>query len=101
MMGYGPDPGFAHVFGGLLGGFMILAFWALVIVGIVLLVKSLSGPRHAGGSNQPMSAPPATPVGPAVSVAGHDEAVAIAKRRLASGEITPAEYEEIMRVLSA
>lgn len=31
---------------------------------------------------------------------GHDEAVAIAKRRLASGEITKDQFDEIMRALN-
>jgi uncharacterized membrane protein len=39
-----------------------------------------------------MASPPST--------AAHDEAVAIAKRRYASGEITKDQYDEMMRSLA-
>jgi len=42
---------------------------------------------------------PAAPGGP-VAMPGHDEAIAIAKRRLAGGEITKDQYDEIMRALN-
>jgi putative membrane protein len=51
---------------------LMLAFWALVVVGIVWLVRELSGSRH------PRS----------------DDPQQILERRLASGEITVQEYEE-------
>ncbi|MDA3936287.1 MAG: hypothetical protein PF636_05410 [Actinomycetota bacterium] len=76
---------------GWLGGVLILVFGALLIAGIVLLilwaVRASSGHGTTGG------------VPPAVGVAGHDEAVATAKRRLASGDITTDEFNEIMRAL--
>ncbi|MDZ4178243.1 MAG: SHOCT domain-containing protein [Coriobacteriia bacterium] len=67
-------------------------FGALVIAGIVLLViwavrASTHHPSASGGASPPPGA------------AGHDEAVAIAKRRLASGEINKDQYDEIMRAL--
>lgn len=73
------------------GGLLVFFFGALVVAGIVLLVvwavrASAHHPASSGG------VPPAGAV-------GHDEAVAIAKRRLASGEINKDQYEEIMRAL--
>jgi putative membrane protein len=50
---------------------LMVAFWALVILGIVWLVQSLAG-SHRGGR-------------------GHS-AIAILDHRLASGEISPDEY---------
>ncbi len=75
------------------GGWLAMAFFGLlVLVGLVLLVvwaiRSASGGHpQAGGPQQP---------GMPMRSDGHDEAVAIAKRRLASGEITPEQYAEIM-----
>jgi len=67
-----------------------LLFGALIIAGVVLLVlwavRSSSG--HSAGSG---------PTPPQAS--GHDEAVAVARRRLASGEITKEEYDQIMGAL--
>ena len=74
------------------GGGMMLLFGALILVGIVLLViwaVRASGGRHTAARG----------VVPSSGAAGHDEAVAIAKRRLASGEITKEQYDEIMRSL--
>ena len=104
MMGYGPGAGYGYGYShmaagaGLLGGILMLAFWVLVIVGIVMLVKHSQG----GGTSHRghLSGTPGTPAQPLTGAAGHDEAVAIAKRRLALGEITPVEYEAIIRVLA-
>ena len=101
MMGYGRfGYGLGHTAGGgWFGGLFMLFFGALVLVGIVLLViwavraAGGHGPGHAQGQGQAgMTAPPS-------GAAGHDEAVAIAKRRLASGEITKEQYDEIMGAL--
>ena len=91
MYGYGQNLGYGNMLGGgWLGLLLMFLFGALCIAGIVLLViwfvRSSGG--HAGAT---------PPTGPA----GHDEAIAIAKRRLASGEITKEQYEEIMRALGA
>jgi putative membrane protein len=92
MMGRGYSYGYGMSNGGWLGGIFMLLFGAVVIVGIVLLViwavRANSGHHVAGG-------PPPHP-----SEAGHHEAIAIAKRRLASGEITKEQYDEIMRTLA-
>jgi len=92
MMGYrGYDYGYNNMMGGgWFGGLLMLLFGALIIAGIVLLimwaVRASGG--HAGGGSTPQP-----------GKAGHDEAVAIAKRRLASGEVNKEQYDEIMRAL--
>jgi putative membrane protein len=67
-----------------LGGLGMLLFWALVIAGIFYLVRwygpAISHSRVSGG-------------------ASNDNAISIARERLARGEITPEEYESIKRVL--
>jgi uncharacterized membrane protein len=92
--GYGYGYGGPMMDGGWVGIVLMLLFAAVVIAGIALLVvwAMRSASRHgqvAGGV-----VPPASP-------AGHDEAIAIAKRRLAGGEITAEQYEEITRTLSS
>lgn len=93
-MGYGNyGYGFGNMMGGgLFGGILMLVFGALVVAGVVLLavwlVRTASGSGHGAGGT-------ATPVG----TAGHDEAVAIARRRLASGEIDGEQFDAIMASL--
>jgi uncharacterized membrane protein len=92
MMGRGYGYGYDMMGGyGWFGALLMLFFGALVIAGIVLLViwavrAPASHPTSSAGTLPPGSV-------------GHDEAVAIAKRRLASGEITKDQYDEIMRAL--
>ena len=98
MMGRGYGYGYNNMMGGYgwFGGLLMLAFGALVIAGIVLLIiwaVRASGGHGATGGPGGYGTPP--PPG----AAGHDEAVAIARRRCASGEITTQEYDEIMRAL--
>jgi putative membrane protein len=62
----------------ILMAFMMVAFWALVIVGIVWLVRSLGWARH---DNR------------------RESAVELLDRRLAGGEISPEEYRERRAVL--
>ena len=93
MMGYrGYGYGYGNMMGGgWFGGLLMLLFALLVLVGFVLLVMwaiRASGDHHVAGG--PMMHP---------AEAGHHEAVAIAKKRLASGEITKEQYDEIMRTL--
>ena len=105
MRGFGPY-GYGHMAGGgLFGGIFMLFFGLLILAGIVLLIvwaiRALSGGHQPSAQHQqaamqqPLMEPPAAPV----RADGHDEAVAIAKRRLAGGEITPEQYAEIMRTL--
>lgn len=79
--------------GGWLGGILFFVFGALVFIGIVLLVVwAVRASRdHDAGRGS------ATPTG----VDGHEEAIAIAKRRLASGKIDKAQYDEIMHTLGS
>lgn len=92
MMGRGYGYGYDMMAGyGWLGALLMLFFGALVLAGVVLLIvwamrASASHPTSGAGTSSPGSV-------------GHDEAVAIAKRRCASGEITTQEYDEIMRAL--
>lgn len=92
MMGRGFGSGY-DMMGGYswLSALLMFLFGALVIAGIVLLIiwavrSSAHNSARAGGTMPP-------------GAAGHDEAVAIAKRRLAGGEITKDQYDEIMRAL--
>lgn len=93
MGGYGGGYGYDMMGGSGLGIFFMLMFWLLVIGGIVLvvvlLVRSSSHNSHAPHSGQV----------PPVTHPTHDEAVAIARKRLANGEIDPAEFDELMRRL--
>jgi len=69
----------------------MLFFGALVVAGVVLLIiwaVNASSPLPAAGGGMPRP-----------GAVGHDDAVAIAKRRPASGEITKDQYSEIMSAL--
>lgn len=73
--------------GGWLVGLLMLVFGLLVVAGIVLLVVwavRSSGQRDLHGTTL---------------AKGPDEALAIARRRFASGEITKEQYEEIVHTL--
>lgn len=98
MMGYGP--GYGYGYGNMMGGYgfgglLMLLFGVLVITTIVLLVSWTVRASHGHGQGgQTASAQP-------YGAAAHDEAVVIARRRLASGEITSEQYGELMRTLSS
>ena len=86
-LGYGYD-----MMDGAWGSVLALLFGLLVIAGIVLLVLWAVRASSGQGSAGSVTPPPASP--------GHDEALAIARKRLASGEITCEQYEEIARTLT-
>ena len=87
------DWGYDMMYGGAgwFGSLLMVLFALLFVAGIVLLVvwavRHSSAGSAAGGQS------------PGSGAVGHDEAVAVAKRRLASGEITAEQYAEIMRTL--
>lgn len=107
--GYGPG-GYGGMMygGGWIVGLMMLVFGILFIALVVVLILWAIRASHGSQSSQSSGAavPPVNPdssarqVGSA-SAAGHDEAVAIAKKRLANGEITAEQYAEIMRHLGS
>ncbi len=87
MMGPGMGPammngrgmtGWAWGFGMGLGGLAMLAFWGVVILGVVLLVRSLGNERAGDTPGSPLD---------------------IVKRRYATGEITREQYEQLRRDL--
>lgn len=89
--GYGGGYGYGNMMNGGWLGLFLMVFVGAVIVGlIILLVLRMMRSSSGHGYGHPMA-----PGGPA-SAPGHDEAVAIAKRRFASGEITKEQYDEIM-----
>jgi uncharacterized membrane protein len=109
-------------------GLAVLFFWLVILAAVVILIVwivrdtrhrhhpgMMMGVPPAGGHGaamhpyqqgqpepgQPMAAPqqpmPATPPGP--QTPPRDEAMEIARRRLAAGEITTEQFEEIRRAL--
>lgn len=70
---YGDNWGWQMLFGGI----WMLVFWGGVILAVVWGVTRVMGPQQA-----PPPAPPEAPI-------------EIAKRRLAAGEITPEQFEQI------
>lgn len=59
------------------GWLMMLVFWALVVVGIVVLIRSVAGtPAHRGSSETPLE---------------------ILRRRYAAGELTKEQFEQMKR----
>ncbi|MBI5232620.1 MAG: SHOCT domain-containing protein [Coriobacteriales bacterium] len=93
MWGYGGQPYDSTVGGyGWFGGILMFIFMLAILIGAVLLVvwavRAVSG--HGGGPGGTQWTPP----GPR-----EDDAIAIARKRLASGEITAEQFEEIKRAL--
>lgn len=85
-LGYGMMGG-----GGWLGAIVMLLFGLLVIAGIVLLVVWAVRTAHLAQSG--------TSVGSRRAPLDGDEAVAVCRRRYASGEIDKAQFDEIMDTL--
>jgi putative membrane protein len=61
-----------------LGGLVMLAFWGLVILGVILLIRSVGGAHGGGWQETPLS---------------------LLKRRYAGGEITREQYEQMRKDL--
>ena len=105
MMGYGRfGGGYPYMAGGhWLGGAVMFFFGLLFLMFLVMvLMRVLRGGGCCGWHGHGHMHPGAGPV-PPVSPSGDPsaEAVGIAKRRLASGEITGDEYQEIMKHLGS
>jgi putative membrane protein len=66
-----------------LGGLMMLAFWGVLIVGVVLLVRSLT--THSAGDNATRTS---------------DDALTILSRRYASGDIDEQTYQRMRSELA-
>jgi putative membrane protein len=79
--GPGPAGGWGWGLAMGLGWLAMLAFWGAVIVGVVLLVRALSRPS------------------PGASGRGEEDALAILRRRYASGELTREQYEQMRQDL--
>jgi putative membrane protein len=90
--GFGLYNGYGMMGGGWLGLLIMGLIWVLVITGIVVLVLWLV--RRASGRDGMSGHTPSPP-----SVAAHDEAVAIVRKRLATGEITQEQFDELMKTL--
>ena len=78
MMGYGYGMGF-----GGFGWIGMIIFLALVVVGVILLVRAMSN-QSPGGSH-----------------AQHDRALGVARERYARGELTKEQFEVIRHDLGA
>ena len=68
---------------GLLGGLGMLLFWGLIIGLVVWLVVTLTRSGQSGAS----------------SAAAHDTALETLRHRLAAGQITPQEFDELRQRL--
>ena len=83
---YGWGPGMMGGFGHGMGGFgfiMMIAFWILIVVGIVFVIRWLAASTNAAKSTHAIGETPQD----------------ILKKRYARGEIDKAEFEEKKKVL--
>lgn len=98
--GWGFFGGNGMMGGSWLGALLMGLLWLVIVVAIIFLIVRLvrrdghmNGPMMHGaqhGDVGPLTPPAATP---------HDEAVAIARKRFASGEITKEQFDEIVKAL--
>ncbi|MDR3686494.1 MAG: hypothetical protein P4L93_06035 [Coriobacteriia bacterium] len=79
-------------------GLLGLLFWLLFLAGVVILVIWIvEQSRHGHNAVPLMSGPVGSP--PMAGPPQHDEAMAIARKRLATGEITREQFDEIRQAL--
>jgi len=78
--------------GEVIGLLFMIAFWGLLLVGLVFLIRALSRGGHADGyyaAGHQVAVPGPQPVGPS---AGTSQALAILDERYARGDIERADY---------
>lgn len=83
---YGWGPGMMGGFGHGMGGFgfiIMIAFWILIVVGIVFAIKWLAASTNAAKS----------------TLASRETPLDILRKRYARGEIDKAEFEQMRKVL--
>lgn len=96
MMGWNGWGGFG--LGGILSLIFMAGFLILVVVGIVLVVRALTGPPHGTGAaplhpyaqQMPMAPPPGAP--PMAATSGGSEALRVLEERYARGDIEREEF---------
>lgn len=97
--GFGLYNGYGMMGGGL-GAWIVGILWLIAIVAIVVLVvwiaRRSTGHDHMQHTQAPGTPPAAFNAPPSAS---HDEAVAIARKRFASGEISKEQFDEMMKSL--
>lgn len=106
MRGYGYGPGSAMMGYSPWAGLFVFMFWLLFLVAIGILIvwairQSSYRHPHQMMPLMGMTPPPGT-MQQQPSVAAppqHDEAMSIARKRLAAGEITTEQFEEIRKTL--
>ena len=91
--------GYRMMGGNWFGALLMMVLWVAVVAAIVLLIVRMI--RHDGSGHGPMMMRGMHHDGPGMTPppAGHDEAVTIARKRYASGEITKEQLEEILKTL--
>jgi uncharacterized membrane protein len=103
--GYGYGPGSGMMGYSPWAGLFVFMFWLLFLVAIGLLAvwairqSRHDYPRHT--MQPPGMMPPQPPMAapPMTAPPQHDEAMAIARRRLAAGEITHEQFEALRKTL--
>lgn len=90
---YGPSQMMAGYGFGILGFLMMIVLWALVIGVIVVIIVWLT---RAGRPH-----PENTGAAPGAPVPGQPDPLETARHRLARGEITPEQFDEICKRLTA
>jgi uncharacterized membrane protein len=83
------------------GWLMVLTvlFWTVLVVGLVVLTIWAVRSMRVAGHERLHEQARAEGGQPPAPVTGHDEAIAIARRRFASGEIDKDQFDELTKAL--